>query len=118
MKKEKTIRSLCGRVNRARGQLEHIDEMLRENRPLEDVLIQFLAVKGAIRAMIYEHFNDLIRPHLAQRLNALLADERLPVKAAERLDFIRKEFPRYRLKQLPKIFYELRLLVRLNGNCC
>ena len=108
--KEVTAETLCGHVNRAGGQLIGIGKMMRQKRPHEDVLIQFLAVEKALHKIIYEHFNVLIRQHLWLRIMSLSAMDNLPLQCASFVDSIRMKFPDYELKHLPKVFYDLKVL--------
>jgi DNA-binding FrmR family transcriptional regulator len=89
------------------GQLKSIDKMLAENRPLPEVLVQLFAIEGGLDKFIYQHFDEAIRKEIALRINTLLENKNLPANHTERLENIKKQFPDIKLRQLPKIIYEI-----------
>ena len=84
--------------------------MWKENRNPADVLNVFLAVESGLDKLIHEKFDEALRFEIAYLLNKLSHKFRNNTEVLERLENIRASFPRYTLKQLPKIFAELQKL--------
>ena len=89
--------------------------MLSQNRDAGDILIQLLAVESGVNKLIYQHFEEALRKDLAIRINTLLEEKPLTAKSFERLLIIRQEFPFYKLKQLPKIIFEVSKIEQNQG---
>lgn len=103
-------KNLSKRLHYLCGQLKGIDKMLAQNRNENDILIQLLAVESGLQKVIYQHFDELLRKSLALRINKLYEQKNLSKENLKTLDAIRKNFPYYKLRQLPKIIYQLSLI--------
>jgi DNA-binding FrmR family transcriptional regulator len=100
-------KNLSKRLHYIGGQLNSIDKMLAENRPLPDMLVQLFAVEGGLQKFIYQHFDEAFRKELALRINTLLENQKLNAQHITRLEEIKKQFPNIKLRQLPKIIFEI-----------
>lgn len=110
--KPKTLRTLYKRANRVGGQLLSIKKMVREKRSPEEILILLLAIDKAVYNLVHDHFNTIIRLHLAEHINQLSSTANQCPAIPHFIDRIRKNFPEYKLKDLPKVFYDLRQINR------
>ncbi|HIU99493.1 MAG TPA: metal-sensitive transcriptional regulator [Candidatus Stercoripulliclostridium merdipullorum] len=58
-------KALVSRLNRIEGQIRGLSAMVADNKPCEDVLVQILAVEGALRnigkSMIKNHLNHCVK---------------------------------------------------------
>ena len=103
-------KNLSNRLHYLCGQLKGIDKMLSQNRSENDILIQFLAAESGLQKLIYQHFDESIRKSLALRINKVSEQKNLSKADTETLNSIRKNFPYYTLRQLPKVIYKLHQL--------
>jgi DNA-binding FrmR family transcriptional regulator len=106
--KPKNLRTLYKRANVVGGQLFSIEDMVREKRSHEEILNLLLAIDKAVNNLIYEHFNIIIRLYLAARINDLSGTGNQSPSFEHFIDRIRENFPEYKLRDLPKVFYDLR----------
>ena len=114
--KPKTLQTLYKRANKAGGQLIGIEGMVREKRRPDEILNVLFAIEGAVRSLIYAHFETIIKRYLAALLNELSEKKDLTPDLVALIAKCRKNFPRYKLKDLPKVFYDLQRL-RLLAHC-
>ena len=103
-----TLQTLYQRANRAAGQLLKVEEMVRENRSPEDILIMLLSIEGSVNSLIYQHFSVIIHAHLTSILTGLSEAGDLTPALENLIATIRKKHPAYQPKELPKVFYDLK----------
>jgi hypothetical protein len=89
--------------------------MVLENRSHEDILIALFAIEGSVHSLIYQHFDPIIRKHLAGLLNELTEDGDASPELIAFIGKIRENFPRYTLRDLPKVYYDLKKLCSLSA---
>lgn len=100
-------RNITNRLHRLIGHAHKVDEMMKENRHPAEVLNQLLALEGAIHALIYEHYDVLIRLHIHERINDLVTKQ---PHLAEELEQLHEQAFQLPLNKLPKLLYRLQQL--------
>jgi DNA-binding FrmR family transcriptional regulator len=81
--------------------------MLDEGREAKDVYIQFKAIEGAVLKAIYVVLDDTLRKELA--LKVVKVADACPGNCGseDKIEFIRKEFPKLELKQIAQVIAEI-----------
>lgn len=96
-------RNLLGRMSRIHGQTRGILKMMHQNRPAVDILLQMLAVKSALSALIYPHLDKELRYELLQRVNTLLKTDDLSPEYISLLTRIRQRLTSCRTEEIPRL---------------
>ncbi len=82
------------------GQLHGIEDMIENNRQLNDIYIQLRAVEKGVNKAIYVVFEEQLKKHLAEVLSKRLAECPGDCSDAERLRYTREQFAKLDLKEV------------------
>lgn len=91
-------KAVVKRLHYIQGQLNGIEQMLEEDRSVQEVFTQLKAVEQAVHSTIYDVLEEQLKMHLAEMLSARLAACPGNCSDAERLQFTKREFAQLDLK--------------------
>jgi DNA-binding FrmR family transcriptional regulator len=103
-------RDLKKRLHYIKGQVEGVERMLDDGRDANDIYIQFKAIEGAVLKAIYVVLDETLRKELA--LKIVKVAESCPGNCGneDKIEFIRKEFPKLDLKQIAQVIAEIHII--------
>ncbi len=82
------------------GQIHGIEDMIENDRQLNDIYVQLRAVEKGIDKAIYTVFEEQLKKHLAEVLSKRLAACPGDCSDAERLRYTREQFAELDLKEV------------------
>lgn len=100
-------RDLKKRLHYIKGQIEGIERMLDDGRNANDIYIQFKAVEGALQKAIYVVLDETLRKDLALKIVKVVNACPGNCEDADKIEFIRNEFPKLDLKQIAQVISEI-----------
>lgn len=93
-------KEILKRLHYIRGQIGGIEEMIQNDRSMENIYTQLKAVEKGISKVIYVVFEEQLKKHLAEVLSKRLSECPGDCSDAERLQYTRQEFAKLDLKQV------------------
>ena len=93
-------KEIVKRLHQIVGQLAGVEKMIEEGRQVKDIYGQLKAAERALHGAIYDVLDNQIKKHFAEVLAERLAVCPGDCDDAERLQFLRSEFPKLELKEL------------------
>ncbi|HEY5616049.1 MAG TPA: metal-sensitive transcriptional regulator [Bacteroidota bacterium] len=93
-------KEIVKRLHQIVGQLAGVEKMIEEGRQVKDIYGQLKAAERALHGAIYDVLDNQIKKHFAEVLVERLAVCPGDCDDAERLQFLRSEFPKLELKEL------------------
>lgn len=100
-------RDLKKRLHYIKGQIEGIERMLDEDRDANDIYIQFKAIEGGLQKAIYVVLDETLRKDLALKIVKVVNACPGNCQDADKIEFIRNEFPKLDLKQIARVISEI-----------
>jgi DNA-binding FrmR family transcriptional regulator len=100
-------RDLKKRLHYIKGQIEGIERMLDDERDANDIYIQFKAIEGALQKAIYVVLDESLRRELALKIVKVVDACPGNCQHADKIEFIRNEFPKLELKQIGQLISEM-----------
>lgn len=100
-------RDLKKRLHYIKGQIDGVERMLDDGRDANDIYIQFKAIEGAILKAIYVVLDETLRKELAQKIVKVADACPGNCGSEDKIEFIRKEFPKLDLKQIGQVIAEI-----------
>ncbi|GAA4464969.1 hypothetical protein GCM10023189_44960 [Nibrella saemangeumensis] len=103
-------RDLKKRLHYIKGQIEGIERMLDEQRDPNEIFVQFKAVEGALQKAIYVVLDETLRKDLAQKIVNVVNACPGNCGDADKIEFIRQEFPKLGLKEVSQVIAQLQTI--------
>jgi DNA-binding FrmR family transcriptional regulator len=110
MLSSKDKRIIKKRLHYIKGQMEGIEKMIDEDREPSDIHAQFKAVEGALQKAIYVVLDEALRSELAVKIVNVVNACPGNCEDAEKIKFIKKEFPNLDLKKVVQILPEINVI--------
>ena len=107
----KTYKSLLQRLHFAQGQITGVEKMIEDGRSPEEIYIQLRSLESAFGKSIMQSFEDQHRKELAKRLVEFLSCCGGPCDDCDKLEVIKKEFPKL---TMPEILETLKTIETLS----
>lgn len=93
-------KQLRTRLRQIAGQIDGIEKLIESDREIREVVRQLKATEKAIQAVLYDALDSQLRLQVAERLSKRLAVCPGDCSDAERLQWMRREFPQLDLKSI------------------
>jgi DNA-binding FrmR family transcriptional regulator len=93
-------REIIKRLHHIQGQLGGVEKMISEERPVKEIYAQLKAVEKSMHQTIYGVLDDQLKQHFASVLSERLALCPGDCDDAERLQFLKGEFPNLEIKDI------------------
>ena len=93
-------KEIVKRLHQIVGQLAGVEKMIEEGRQVKDIYGQLKAAERALHGAIYDVLDNQLKKNFAEVLAERLAVCPGDCDDAERLQFLRSEFPKLELKEL------------------
>lgn len=103
-----------------KGQIDGIEKMIDEDRDAEEIYTQFKSIEGSFRKTFHGLLEDILRKNLALKIVKVVNACPGNCQDAEKIEFIRNEFPKMEMKKVASIINEIELIEKrleeLNSN--
>ena len=100
MREKHTLHKVRNRIHYIVGQFKGIEKMFAQNKPLDDILIQFLAVQGAVKNLLHKTFHNYLLKELAARISSKISHPATSAKELEQLRHLAKHLSALSLKEI------------------
>jgi DNA-binding FrmR family transcriptional regulator len=100
-------RKLKKQLHIIKGQIEGIEKMMDDDRDAEEIYTQFKAIEGNFRKTFHGLLEDILRKNLALKIVKVVNACPGNCQDAEKIEFIRKEFPKLEIKKVASIISEM-----------
>lgn len=98
------------RLNSVKGQIEGIVKMFNDNREPDEIIIQFKAADQALQKAHYLVLDEVFRKSLALKLVAVVNACPGNCQDAEKIEFLKKQFPSLELGELTGKMKEINII--------
>lgn len=100
-------RKLKKQLHIIKGQIDGIEKMIDEDREGEEIYTQFKAIEGNFQKTFHELLEDILRKNLALKIVKVVNACPGNCRDAEKIEFIRNEFPKMEIKKVASIISEM-----------
>ena|SRR3990172_10163029 len=100
-------RKLKKQLHVIKGQIDGIEKMIDDERDAEEIYTQFKAIDGNFQKTFHGLLEDILRKKLALKIVKVVNACPGNCQDAEKIEFIRKEFPKLEIKRVASIISEM-----------
>lgn len=100
-------RKLKKQLHIIKGQIDGIEKMIDDDRDAEEIYIQFKAIEGNFQKTFHGLLEDILRKNLALKIVKVVNACPGNCQDAEKIEFIRNEFPKLEIKKVASIISEI-----------
>ena len=100
-------RKLKKQLHITKGQIEGIEKMIDDDRDAEEIYTQFKAIEGNFQKTFHGLLEDILRKNLALKIVKVVNACPGNCQDAEKIEFIRKEFPKLEINKVAAIISEM-----------
>ncbi|GBD88209.1 hypothetical protein BMS3Abin03_02144 [bacterium BMS3Abin03] len=107
MEQLREVKTLKNHLHYLKGQVEGVEKMIDRDEDSNDIYIQFKAIEGTLHKTIYVLLEDILRKELAQKIVKVVNACPGNCEDAEKIEFVKKEFPKMQIKKVASIISEM-----------
>lgn len=100
-------RKLKKQLHVIKGQIDGIEKMIDDDRDAEEIFTQFKAIEGNFQKTFHGLLEDILRKNLALKIVKVVNACPGNCQDAEKIEFIRNEFPKMEIKKVASIISEI-----------